>query len=738
MEPPPFELDPFQERAIANLDDGLSVLVSAPTGTGKTIIADHLVASALEAGRQVIYTAPVKALSNQKYRDYLRLHGNDLVGLVTGDLVIQREAPCLVMTTEILRNMLLTDDLPPGLCHVVLDEIHFLDDRERGTTWEEVLIYLPARIQVLGLSATLSNLEDFAAWLGDVRGQPVAVVREETRAVPLELHLFDRQGGLQDPASYDQAFEHWKRRRKTERQAGRHQGGGKRRGQRGRGRGGPSRSNRGGRRDRRDARGGERDQPPTRHADVFREIHRDFTPYLYFVFNRRFTELFATLLARRRPRLLSYEEWRRCQRELDHFEDAWGLDVLEPRLRQMYEQGVGFHHAGLHVQLKTLVERLYERKLIRVLYCTSTFALGVNMPARTVVFDGLAKYDGRAVNPLTVREFMQMAGRAGRRGMDELGHVVVRMDPWEYGQVRGQLGAYRSGAPERVRSSFNLSFHSVAHLLRRHPLERIRTLVQSSFLAWQQAGAARDAEAECRRLEASLRRDWGEASDPDTPLPPAHRLPSPLRKRAKKLARLRDKALEGRERCWHDLQRRISFLQTIGYLGEDLTFNAGATALLHFQMSEIFVTELWLEGLLEGLAPDTLFGLLCGLVQRLRRGTNLLLPLDRSLQQLARDVAAVRFGRNVREAERITDIEVDFCPELIPLGRQWARGASLSDIAAGLDSGIDVTGDLVGAFRRARDLCAQLIELWHDDPEHVDALRDLLYSTARDEVEVVG
>jgi superfamily II RNA helicase len=731
----PFELDPFQAQAIAELDAGRSVLVSAPTGTGKTVIADHMVAAALEAGCQVVYTAPVKALSNQKFRDYQRVHGEANVGLVTGDLVIRRDAPCLVMTTEILRNMLLTDDLPPDLKHVVLDEIHFLDDRERGTTWEEVLIYLPTTVQVLGLSATLSNLEDFAAWLGEVRGQQVAVIREETRAVPLQLHMLSRQGGLQDPATFDKAYERWRKQRKADRAGGRGGRGGRPdRGGDSRGRGRQGRDRRGGR----GADGSTQDQPPTRHMDVFRTIHRELTPYLYFVFNRRFTEHFAASLAQRRPRLLDHEEWRACRDELDAFEDEWGREVLEPRLRNMYEQGVGFHHAGLHVQLKTLVERLYERKLLRVLYCTSTFALGVNMPARTVVFDGLSKYDGRAVSPMTVREFMQMAGRAGRRGMDEVGHVVVRMDPWDYGPVRGLMGAYRSAAPEKVRSSFNLSFHSVAHLLQRHPLERIEALVQSSFLAYQQTRRAGDATKQCAHLERGIRANMGKALAEDEPLPPPSRLPPPLRKTGRKLARLQEQAETGRERCWLDFQRRVSFLQSIGYLGPELEFQAGARALLHVQMSEIFVIELFLSGLLEALAPSTLFGVLCGIVQSLPRGTHLLAPPDRALRGLAKEVSRVRFSDPVRQSERITDIEVGFCPELIPLGRAWAEGSSLVEISEQLESGVDVTGDLVGAFRRARDLCSQLLELWRHDPARVDDLYQLLDDTQRDEVEVVG
>jgi superfamily II RNA helicase len=197
-----FTLDPFQAEAITHLQAGKSVLVTAPTGTGKTIIADWLVENAIKAGKSVIFTAPVKALSNQKFRDYCRLYGEEKVGLLTGDLVIRREAPCLVMTTEILRNILLSGDSLGKLSAVILDEIHFLDDPERGTVWEEVLIYLPKEIQILGLSATLSNVQEFSRWLGEVRDQEVAVVIEEVRTVPLHLFVGDRTGGLWEIEAY--------------------------------------------------------------------------------------------------------------------------------------------------------------------------------------------------------------------------------------------------------------------------------------------------------------------------------------------------------------------------------------------------------------------------------------------------------------------------------------------------------------------------------------------------------
>lgn len=261
-----FELDPFQEQAIGALSQGRSVLVSAPTGTGKTLIADYVVERALSLGRSVIYTAPVKALSNQKYRDWYRLHGEEKVGLITGDLVIRRDAPCRVMTTEILRNMLLTGEELPELEAVIIDEIHFLDDRERGTTWEEVLIYLPHRVQILGLSATLQNLSAFSAWLGSVRGAEVEVVQADRRTVPLSYHVYSHREGLLVPKEFNRA---WARH-----------------GHKSPAKGTPPR--RGGRKEK------ESREPATTHWELVGRLEEEqLLPCLYFSFSRKNTERFA-------------------------------------------------------------------------------------------------------------------------------------------------------------------------------------------------------------------------------------------------------------------------------------------------------------------------------------------------------------------------------------------------------------------------------------------------------------
>jgi superfamily II RNA helicase len=657
-------LDPFQDKAITALSEGRSVLVCAPTGTGKTIIADWIVDEALSTGRKVIYTAPIKALSNQKFRDYTKLHGPELVGLVTGDLVIRREAPCLVMTTEILRNMLLNGDPLTDLIAVVLDEIHFLDDRERGTVWEEVLIYLPPDVRIVGLSATLSNVREFAAWLEHVRGAPVEVVQEHRRAVPLETHYLSVETGIVDPTHFERLHN---RHRKNTRQRGRF------------------RPQRGGRRGRHPGR-------RTSHIDVFRAMRdADLLPYLYFVFSRRDTEMLARGLARTlRETLIPPEDRERSERRLAEAATALG-PALTPDLQELYSTGVAFHHAGVHVQLKSLVEELYEERLVHVLYCTSTFALGINMPARSVVFDGIEKFDGREVAPLTTRGFMQKAGRAGRRGMDDVGHVVLRMDFDELPALKPILARYAKGAYEPVRSTFNLSFHSIVNLLATHEPRRIRAIVDKSFLSWHHHGKAK---------------------------------------------------------VWDELVHKATFLETIGYLSLRLDagsgaatsaeLHAGARVLRNLQIAEVLVTELVLDGLLEDLSPARLFGVLCGLTNELPRHARPTFRVRPEDRDLSRRVERIRASDVVVTADDLAGTASTWDEDVMHLGRGWAEGVPLLDLQDVVRSDTDISGDLVTGFRRAKDLAGQLQTVYRDIPDRVGMIAALVRRVSRDEVEVVG
>lgn len=702
-------LDRFQIEAIDALQAGASVLVCAPTGTGKTVVADWMVEEVLSQGKQVVFTAPIKALSNQKFRDYCRMLGEERVGLVTGDLVIRRDAPVRVMTTEILRNMLLTGDQLLDLGAVIIDEIHFLDDKERGTTWEELLIYLPQNVQIVGLSATLSNLEEFAAWLTDVRQREVVVVEETKRAVPLEFAIASREGGLRGPASMDRFYSEWaKRNSRALRKAKEERG--DRRGRRGRGR--------------RNA-----VSAPVRHGDIFQMLFPKYSPYLYFVFSRKDAEQMARTLARNiHEPLVSYDEEAKIQAALDQFSTQAGADAAMDRdLFNMYRQGVAFHHAGLHVMLKALVEGLYEQRLIKVLYCTGTFALGINMPARTAVFDGLQRFNGETMIDLPSREFMQMAGRAGRRGMDDEGLVIIRCSTEEWPDIRDGLRHYLTGVTEPVHSRFGLSFYSVINLIARHEPARIRELVERSFLAFHRSKKAdRDAEKADRmaaELEAlGYEEDGGQA-------------PKQVRSMVRALRKVRNAAEEGPARTWHEFQARVDFLKNWGYINGEREFNAGAKALQHVQMSEVLVVEIFLQGIFDELDPPTLYGVCCGLVASLPRGAIVRIPkADRAL---GKQLDKIRMSDIVVQAEELSGQKMDFDAGMIPFGRWWAEGRSLGEILLNVEARTDISGDMVGAFRRSRDLVSQLRSLYSHDPDRCRELDELARTVRRDEVEVL-
>jgi superfamily II RNA helicase len=589
-----------------------------------------------------------------------------------------------------------------------------LDDPERGTVWEEVLIYLPDTVQILGLSATLSNVKEFSRWLGSVRNQEVQVISETQRSVPLHLLVGDRSGGLKEPEQYEKEWKSWKKSgggRSTRPARGHHRG---HRGRRG------HRNSRG--------RSDERIRP-TRHTDLYRLLKEGYMPYIYFVFSRRKAEELARSLGSQvTESLLSNEQAERIRDRLRDAVDEVGLEVLDEDLYNLYSKGIGFHHAGLHVQLKALVEELYEKKLLNVLYTTSTFALGINMPAKTVVLDGLHKYDGRSTRPLRVREFLQKAGRAGRRGMDQEGFVVVRMDKDAWAECRHYMQQYAKAEPERVRSSFSLSFNSIVNLVGRFEETKVREIVERSFLAWHLSRKGNELAKRAEAMEESL---LEEGWEPDATATTAHK------KRVKEMRRLKRRAASGPTRVWSDFLHRKAFLREIGYLDETDGFNAGAKILQHIQIEEIFTTELILSGILEEIPDDLLYGLACAMTNRLPKGVRLRDRLHGPARAIAKQVNRVRYSEIVQQAERVTDTEVTWNPDLIPFGAAWANGKALIDLEELYSSDTDMSGQLVGGFRRAKDLIGQIRGVYREDQATWDRLTKLINQVKRDEVEVV-
>jgi ATP-dependent RNA helicase HelY len=479
-----FPLDDFQVRACEAIEEGRGVLVAAPTGSGKTIVGEFAVHLALETGRKCFYTTPIKALSNQKYSDLVDRYGADQVGLLTGDNVVNGEAPIVVMTTEVLRNMLYAGSRTLlGLGFVVMDEVHYLANRERGAVWEEVIIHLPESVALVSLSATVSNAEEFGEWLATVRGDTTVIV-EERRPVPLYQHVmvgkrlldlfassdvdaaagFVKEGAPVNDELLKVARDDWASTRIRDRRTPR-------------GRSKPGQRNVG---------NGRRVWIPSR-VDVIDRLDREgLLPAIVFVFSRVGCDAAVTQCLSAGIRLTKPEE----RDEIFAFVEDATKDLPPEDLQVLgyhdfldgLTRGVAAHHAGMLPTFKHIVEELYVRGLCKVVFATETLALGINMPARTVVIEKLDKWNGETHAAITPGEYTQLTGRAGRRGLDVEGHGVVL---WQPGMNPRELAGLASTRTYPLRSSFRPSYNMAVNLVHQFGRDRSRELLEQSFAQFQ-------------------------------------------------------------------------------------------------------------------------------------------------------------------------------------------------------------------------------------------------------------
>ncbi len=456
-----FGFDEFQVKACQAVEDGKGVLVAAPTGAGKTVVGEFAAFSALAKGKKCFYTTPIKALSNQKFFEFSEKFGEDRVGLLTGDTNINSEADILVMTTEVLRNMLYANSTTlNNLGSVVMDEVHYLADKFRGAVWEEVLIHLMESVQVISLSATVSNAEEFGEWLGEVRGSTEVIV-SEIRPIPLYQHvlignrlidLFSEPGrvnpeilGLEREAL---------RRVKTPR----------------------------GRRDR----FGENDNRLSR-AEIIEKLQREnLLPAITFIFSRAGCDAAVKQCLQAGIKLTTMEERleivKTAQRYTQNLAEE-DLEVLGYRDWLLaLERGIAAHHAGLLPSFKGAVEELFKNGLVKAVFATETLALGINMPARTVVLEKLTKWNGEAHVSITPGEYTQLTGRAGRRGIDIEGNAVVQWSPTVDSATAAGLASTRTYP---LRSSFTPTYNMSINLIARFGRERARGSLESSFAQFQ-------------------------------------------------------------------------------------------------------------------------------------------------------------------------------------------------------------------------------------------------------------
>ncbi|RYQ43594.1 DEAD/DEAH box helicase [Bifidobacterium pseudolongum subsp. globosum] len=506
----PFELDRFQTDANEALEPGSNVLVAAPTGAGKTVVADFAVYLAQQQNAKAFYTTPIKALSNQKYHDLVALYGPDKVGLLTGDTSINSEADIVVMTTEVLRNMLYEHSTTlQALRYVVLDEVHYLADRFRGPVWEEVIIHLPQSVRIVGLSATVSNVEDFADWIASVRGETKLVVSEH-RPVPLEQYVLVQRDPRTEPELFD-LYRHDDNGRPTTKLNARltnRLDEYMRREQRRRGAERPDRRKgrgRHGRPESRSARQVERYQPK-RWAVVDELNFLGMLPAIYFIFSRNGCDEAVDQCLDAGLRLTSDDEALRIRSIVDEMiEGQLTHDDLKTlhfaRFRHALEEGFAAHHAGMVALFKQIVERLFEEGLIKVVFATETLALGINMPARSVVIEKLEKYDGTGIVGLTPGEYTQLTGRAGRRGIDTIGNAVV-VD--HRGFTPETAVALSSKRVYPLHSSFKPTFNMAVNLLNTSDYETARITLDHSFAQWEANESAWQIEARIDALTAAL------------------------------------------------------------------------------------------------------------------------------------------------------------------------------------------------------------------------------------------
>jgi superfamily II RNA helicase len=763
----PFPLDEFQLEAIEHIDGGKSVVVCAPTGSGKTVIAEYAVESALRSNRRCFYTTPLKALSNQKLFDLRVKYGENKVGLLTGDISVNRDAPVVVMTTEVYRNMLYGTsfgDVNKNLANVasvILDECHYMNDAQRGTVWEESIIYSPSEIQLVALSATVANAEELTEWIDQTHG-PTALVSSSFRPVPLRFYYFGgrkiypllRPGGSGMNPQLKSAFggkQRFPRR-----------GGGKKRME---------------------------DVPDPR--DVLMTLYsKEMLPAIYFLFSRRGCE--ESMKKCRGVSLVTDEERRQIKKAVEELIEGNENLRSHPHLLYLYE-GMSVHHAGMLPSWKHVVEKLFQKGFLKVVFATETLAAGINMPARTTIISAISKRADEGHRSLTASEFLQMSGRAGRRGMDEIGHVAVLSHPFESVEDAAKLAA----APaDPLESRFTPSYGMVLNLLQRHTMDEAKDLIERSFgqfllhkqldplflqkMVWEREleklskplcpgelgdlpqytrylEAASSKQKQIKNIERSLSHHGdttGSGAQAVGDLKAeslefqrqAHAMPChgcPEQKPCSKQSD-RVRALEGRVKemtrrvnrehgkYWREFEALSNILRLQGYLDANTPTKLGMMTAALRAGNELFVSEVIVSGVLNKLRPPEMAAVVTALVSeedrietamRIRMGPS----ADLALEKIH------KIGRSVHRLQRDFDVEipVEFSPVFSGITQLWADGAQWEDIRR--VSQFD-EGDIVRALRRTVDLLRQMIRA----PGVADDLVDLCMETerliARDEV----
>jgi len=732
----PFELDDFQKEACEHIDNGKSVVVCAPTGAGKTVIAEHAIHRALEQGHRVFYTTPLKALSNQKFNDFGSKYGVNNVGLLTGDTSINRDAQIVIMTTEVFRNMLygtnlgsVADNLQ-NVRHVVLDEVHYMNDEQRGTVWEESIIYCPTTVQIIALSATVANAAQLTDWINTVHSR-TEIVNTDFRPVPLKFYYFDSSqpdtilplltpsGQLNSKIRAEKRVFHQQDRKKPQRNIVR---------------------------------------------DVVRNLHeKDMLPAIYFTFSRKKCdeqmEKCSSLM------LVTPDEQKQIKQIMDEY--LLENDYLAKNKHIQYLlNGTASHHAGLLPGWKVLVEKLFQKGLIKAVFATETLAAGINMPARSTVISSISKRTDNGHRTLTASEFLQMSGRAGRRGMDEVGYVTIVGTAFQTPEDVAELVL---SAPNPLESKFAPSYSMVLNLLQRFSLDEAKELILKSFgyfssssrltpLLHQQSinqkiidemeqfkcpykltnqdmfdyNKTKEIYVENRRIFKTIQKQEREKNrqlNPDA-VDFGRKTREMLEKMHSyrcdicKLYRKHIKDVEVLERYtikqnklakdieqekdyfWNRFLAHRSVLTEFGYLVDDYPTDKGVMTSQIRAENELFIAEIVLSNILEGLTPAELASVVCAITtEDLRADIYPQIPISQAVRKKLNLIKNVK--RSIEKSQRDNNIETPmyinaYYSSMIEM---WINGAEWETILEQVDKG---EGDIVRIFKRSVDVLRQL------------------------------
>ena len=750
----PFELDDFQKEACEVIDNGESVVVCAPTGAGKTVIAQHAIHRALEQGCRIFYTTPLKALSNQKFYDFGEKYGYDKVGLLTGDTSINRGAQVVIMTTEVFRNMLygtnfgaVADNLK-DVRYVVLDEVHYMNDEQRGTVWEESIIYCPTNIQIIALSATVANCDELTNWINTVHSR-TKLVNTDFRPVPLRFYYFDSSQPFKLLPLLTPEGKLNKKIRPERPQWAK----------------------------------GKDKRKKTYVKQIIQNLaDANMLPAIYFTFSRKKCD----------------EQMEKCaglglntkaeQEEIKAFIDEFIAE--NPHLYgnkhiEYLIQGVASHHAGLLPAWKNLVEKLFQKGLIKVVFATETLAAGINMPARSTVISATSKRTDSGHRMLTANEFLQMSGRAGRRGMDEVGYVTIVGTSFQTPEEVAELVLSGSNPLE---SRFSPSYSMVLNLLQRFTLEESKELILKSFGYYSSDFRLKPILAQIEQFDNEInernfvcpshlsddklleydklrflyvqnrqtyKKILRQEKQKHRPLSPEviefgernkadlHKLQSfacdlckhykkhsknieVIKRIESKKKKLQKEIEKQKDIYWNKFLDHRAVLQDYGYLQNDYPTEKGKTTSQIRAENELFLAEIIFSGVLENLTPSQLAGVICAITTEELRIEIPYVPFSEPVRKTLNKIRNIKKKLAKAQANYDIDSPLNINPYFSSMIELWVEGAEWETVTEQIDIG---EGDIVRAFKRVVDVLRQLTV--------IDNVSESVVFTAREAIDKI-